>query len=290
MESMTGCRSRDIKAVRSRQEENNVSIIVSDYLSGIYQSGAAGFPFGFRVAQYVSGIFGSGFLCRNCFHDRAAGTIVSSLQCDRLTRKMGTGKVTAFSVLLTAAALFGFSISHSFAELCLWAVPYGLGAGCVDASLNNYVALHYASRHMSWLHCMWGVGASVGPYIMGFALFHGQGWNMGYRYISFLQLILTAVLFFSLPLWPKSAAGGEDKAEERTVQGEVLTLPQIIRIPGAKRNYDYFFSVIVPWSRQPAFGPAVIWYCIKDFLRKLPRILPVCFLSELQWDEGCPGS
>lgn len=171
----------------------------------------------------------------------AAGTIVSSLQCDRLTRKMGTGKVTAFSVLLTAAALFGFSISHSFAELCLWAVPYGLGAGCVDASLNNYVALHYASRHMSWLHCMWGVGASVGPYIMGFALFHGQGWNMGYRYISFLQLILTAVLFFSLPLWPKSAAGGEDKAEGRTVQGEVLTLPQIIRIPGAKEIMITFF-------------------------------------------------
>ena len=107
----------------------------------------------------------------------AAGTIVSSLQCDRLTRKMGTGKVTTFSVLLTAAALFGFSISHSFAELCLWAVPYGLGAGCVDASLNNYVALHYASRHMGWLHCMWGVGASVGPYIMGFALFQAETEN-----------------------------------------------------------------------------------------------------------------
>ena len=90
----------------------------------------------------------------------ALGTIVSSLQIDRLTR------VTAASVGLTAAALFGFSVSHSFGELCLWAVPYGLGAGSVDASLNNYVALHYESRHMSWLHCMWGVGATLGPYAM----------------------------------------------------------------------------------------------------------------------------
>ena len=127
----------------------------------------------------------------------AAGTIVSSLQSDRLTRRFGTGKVTAASVLMTAAALFGFSLSHSYAALCLWAVPYGLGAGSVDASLNNYVALHYASRHMSWLHCMWGVGASLGPYIMGYALTGGQGWNIGYRYIAVLQAALTVVLIFS---------------------------------------------------------------------------------------------
>lgn len=97
----------------------------------------------------------------------ALGTVVSSLQSDRLTKKLGAGKVTAISVGMTAAALAGFSISHSFLLLCLWAVPYGLGAGSVDAALNNYVALHYASRHMSWLHCMWGLGASLGPYIMG---------------------------------------------------------------------------------------------------------------------------
>ena len=91
----------------------------------------------------------------------AGGTIVSSLQSDRLTKTFGAGKVTAFSVLLTAIALFGFSVSHSYIVLCLWAIPYGLGAGSVDAALNNYVALHYASRHMSWLHRMWGVGASI---------------------------------------------------------------------------------------------------------------------------------
>lgn len=111
----------------------------------------------------------------------AAGTIVSSLQSDRLTRRLGTGKVTLVSVATTALALFGFSVSGSFAALCLWAVPYGLGAGSVDASLNNYVALHYKSRHMSWLHCMWGVGASVGPYIMGYIMTGGGTWNGGYR-------------------------------------------------------------------------------------------------------------
>ena len=133
------------------------------------------------------------------------GTVISSLQSDRLTKRLGTGRVTALSVLTTAVALFGFSVSHSFAALCLWAIPYGLGAGSVDASLNNYVALHYASRHMSWLHCMWGVGTSVGPYVMEYALTGGQGWSAGYRYIAILQFALTLVIFVSLPLWKKRA-------------------------------------------------------------------------------------
>ena len=105
----------------------------------------------------------------------ALGTIISSLLSDRLTLKLGTGRVTAISVLMTAVALFGFSLSSSFLMLCILAVPYGLGAGSVDASLNNYVALHYESKHMSWLHCFWGIGASLGPYKMGYALTHGMG-------------------------------------------------------------------------------------------------------------------
>lgn len=169
----------------------------------------------------------------------AAGTIVSSLQSDRLTKKLGTGKVTAFSVLMTAAALFGFSVSHSYAALCLWAIPYGLGAGSVDASLNNYVALHYASRHMSWLHCMWGVGASLGPYIMGYALTGGQGWNMGYRYIAFLQIGLTAILLFSLPLWKKQTA--EDTEQSGEENKKPLSLKEIFSIPGAKEIMVTFF-------------------------------------------------
>ncbi|MBS5956604.1 MAG: MFS transporter [Clostridiales bacterium] len=168
----------------------------------------------------------------------AFGTIISSLQSDRLTRKLGTGKVTAISVVMTALALFGFSVSHSFAMLCLWAIPYGLGAGSVDASLNNYVALHYESKHMSWLHCMWGLGATLGPYIMGFALTGGNGWNMGYRYIGILQIVLTAVLFFSLPLWKGSKTTATDSAD---TSRKPLSLPEIIRIPGAKEVMLCFF-------------------------------------------------
>ncbi len=170
----------------------------------------------------------------------AVGTIVSSLQSDRLTKRFGTGKVTAASVLMTAAALYGFSISHSYGALCLWAVPYGLGAGSVDASLNNYVALHYASRHMSWLHCMWGVGASLGPYIMGYALTGGQGWNMGYRYISILQIGLTAVLIFSLPLWKRQETDDTGQTDG-SGKARPLSLRQIIKIPGAKEVMITFF-------------------------------------------------
>ncbi len=198
----------------------------------------------------------------------AAGTIVSSLQSDRLTRRLGAGKVTVVSVLMTAIALFGFSVSGSFVALCLWAIPYGLGAGSVDAALNNYVALHYKSRHMSWLHCMWGIGASVGPLIMGQVLTGGQSWNMGYRAISFLQIGLTVLLFVSLPLWRKKAAGAEleaDQGEETknitegdsgvktsSIAGDSrdslsaesdrqLSLRDIMRISGAKEMMVSFF-------------------------------------------------
>ncbi|MDO4519478.1 MAG: MFS transporter [Eubacteriales bacterium] len=190
----------------------------------------------------------------------ALGTIFSSLQSDRLTVKYGTGKITAASVGMTAAALFGFSISHSFVALCLWAIPYGLGAGSVDASLNNYVALHYKSRHMSWLHCMWGIGASVGPYIMGAVLTGGMPWNNGYRVIAVLQVVLTAILVFSLPLWKSnhesvnlenSKETSEDTSKESTRVEKVdeqtgrkrkaLSLSEIFSIPGAKAIMVSFF-------------------------------------------------
>ncbi len=166
----------------------------------------------------------------------ALGTIISSLQSDRLTRKFGTGKVTAVSVGITALALWGFSISHSFILLCFWAIPYGLGAGSVDASLNNYVALHYSSKHMSWLHCMWGVGATLGPYIMGAVLTGGATWNTGYRIISVLQIALTAVLIFSLPKWK-----GQNTSSGETVHGKALSLKEILAIPGAKAVMICFF-------------------------------------------------
>ena len=170
----------------------------------------------------------------------ALGTVVSSLQSDRLTRRLGAGMVTALSVLLTALALLGFSLSRSFWALCLLAIPYGLGAGSVDAALNNYVALNYASRHMSWLHCMWGVGTSVGPYVMEYALTGGQGWNAGYRYIAILQFALTLVIFVSLPLWKKRAT--QTRAEDAAADvGRALPLREIVRIPGAKDVMVAFF-------------------------------------------------
>lgn len=169
----------------------------------------------------------------------AAGTIVSSLQSDRLTRWLGTGKVTAISVAMTAAALFGFSVSSQFWMLCLWAIPYGLGAGSVDASLNNYVALHYESRHMSLLHCMWGVGATVGPYIMGLVLTGGGTWNLGYRVISVLQIVLTVILVFSLPLWKGRSETVEQNGEK--VAAKALTLREVVQIRGVKEILLCFF-------------------------------------------------
>lgn len=169
----------------------------------------------------------------------AAGTIVSSLQSDRLTRWLGTGKVTAISVAMTAAALFGFSVSSQFWMLCLWAIPYGLGAGSVDASLNNYVALHYESRHMSWLHCMWGVGATAGPYIMGLVLTGGGTWNLGYRVISGLQVVLTVILIFSLPLWKGRSETVEQNGEE--LVAKALSLREVVKIRGVKEILLCFF-------------------------------------------------
>ena len=167
----------------------------------------------------------------------AIGTVISSLLSDRMTRWLGSGKVTAISVGMTALAIFGFSVSTQYWQLCLWAIPYGLGAGSVDASLNNYVAIHYASRHMSWLHCMWGLGASIGPYIMGAALTGGMGWNTGYRIIALLQAVLTAVLFCSLPLWKTRKAEPDPNGN----RSKPLTLKQIFALKGAKEVMLAFF-------------------------------------------------
>ena len=163
------------------------------------------------------------------------GTIASSLMSERMTKRFGTGKVTAMSVALTAAALFGFSVSDSFIMLCIIAVPYGLGAGGVDASINNYAAIHYASRHLSWLHCMWGIGASTGPYLLAAAMTKGS-WNLGYRWVAILQIVLTAVLFLTLPLWKEEKSSGE--ISEKT---KPLSIKEILAIPGAKEVMAAFF-------------------------------------------------
>ena len=130
----------------------------------------------------------------------SAGTIVSSLMSVRVVERFGTGRVTVASVALTAAALVGFSQSQAFWQLCLWAVPYGLGAGAVDAALNAFVAVHYESQHMSWLHCMWGVGASGGPMIMAQCL-ERNTWSTGFLVLGGIQVGIALVLTLSLPLW-----------------------------------------------------------------------------------------
>lgn len=169
----------------------------------------------------------------------AVGTIFSSLKSDYLTQKLGAGKVTAISVAMTALALFGFSISPSFWFLCLWAIPYGLGAGSVDAALNNYVALHYTNRHMNWLHAMWGVGATLGPLVMGLALTNDLGWAMGYRYVSLLQIGLSVILIASLPLWQKNKTTSASDSEKIHVANR--SLKEKLKISGAKEIMVTFF-------------------------------------------------
>lgn len=167
------------------------------------------------------------------------GTIVSSLLSDRLIRKWGTGMITAVSTAMTAVALFGFSISDEFWMLVLWAIPYGLGAGAVDAVLNNYVALHYKPQHMSWLHCFWGVGASISPYIMSFALVRLEDWNAGYLIVSVIQIVLTAIIFLSLPLWKK---GTGKTGEETAAAAKALSFREIFKISGAVPCFLLFFG------------------------------------------------
>ncbi len=148
----------------------------------------------------------------------SGGTIISSLMSDRLTRKLGTRIVTVLSIFLTVIALFGFSFSKSFPMLLIFAVPYGLGAGAIDAALNNYVAIHYKAKHMSWLHCFWGVGTIVSPFIMGYALKFGS-WSSGYRTVGTIQLIIALLLLFTLPVWRVNKMEAAQKSESVGIIG-----------------------------------------------------------------------
>jgi fucose permease len=169
----------------------------------------------------------------------SVGTIISSFFCDRIVRWLGSGKLTAISIALTAIGLFGFSQSSAFWMLILWAIPYGLGAGAVDATLNNYVALHFKAQHMSWLHCFWGVGASISPYIMSFALIKLDSWSMGYLIVSIIQIILSVFIFMSLPLWKNKV---EDTSDTERNASKPLSFGEILSIKGAVPCFLTFFS------------------------------------------------
>lgn len=165
-----------------------------------------------------------------------SGTMISSIASDRIIRKLGTGYVLVLSVALTAITMFGFSIAGSFTTLCLLALPYGLGGGCVDASLNNYVATHYKSNHMNFLHCFWGIGTIISPLIMGSFIENGGVWTQGYRAIAYFQFILVAVLLFSIPLWKRDNNNNEDQEEKQPV-----SFKELIKIPGVKASLTAFF-------------------------------------------------
>ena len=169
----------------------------------------------------------------------SAATILSSLLCDKLVRKFGVGAVTAASTALSAIGLLGFSVSSDFWMLMLWAAPYGLGAGGVDALLNNYVALHYKAHHMNWLHGMWGVGASISPYIMTFSLVRLQSWTSGYLIVSVIQAVLSTVLFISVPFWKKAQNESDDPLQG--TRRKPISLVDLFSVKGAVACFFMFF-------------------------------------------------
>ena len=174
----------------------------------------------------------------------AGGTIISSFLSGKVIRRFGTGIVTGVSVLLTALALLGYSLSGNIYMLCIFAVPLGLGAGSVDVALNNFVATHYKARHMSWLHCFWGVGATLGPIIMSYYIGKNSGWRSGYRTIALLQLALVLALFLSLPLWRKVERREEENGEEGDTIEKSISFKELMRIKGVKAVLTALFSYI----------------------------------------------
>lgn len=169
----------------------------------------------------------------------SGGTIVSSMASARVIERFGTEKVSAFSTAMTTAALLGFSCSGNLLMLCLFAVPLGLGAGAIDTALNNYVAVHYSAVHMSFLHCFYGVGVSVSPYILSLVISGEQGWRGGYRAAFGIQLCIALMLLFTLPIWKKAHGNkdGEDRQERKA-----LTLKEIVKIPGVKLMWCLFIT------------------------------------------------
>ncbi len=169
----------------------------------------------------------------------SGGTILSSFFSAKVISRFGTGKVTAVSVAMTAAGLLGYCFSPDFFWLCLFAVPLGLGAGAVDSSLNNFVALHYKATHMNWLHCFWGIGATAGPFLMSFFLLRENGWRAGYGTIGVLQCVLVVCLIASLPVWKKFEDGKAGETEEAS--GTDTGLWKLVKMPGAKPALLSFF-------------------------------------------------
>ncbi len=168
------------------------------------------------------------------------GTFASSLLSTRLIRLMGTAKLTAVCTLLTALSMLGYGLTHSFVMICVLAVPLGLGAGSIDAGLNNYVAIHYSASRMSFLHCFYGVGVTVSPFILALVFRNGLNWRNGYLIAGGMQMLLAAVLFFSIPVWKK--VNSDDEASEE--EFENLSIRQAASIKGVKVMWLLFIFTV----------------------------------------------
>ena len=179
-------------------------------------------------------------------------TIISSLNSAKLIRRFGTGKLTAISVATTALALLGFSLAKNYAFLLLMAVPLGLGAGAVDAGLNNYVALHCEAKHMSWLHCFWGVGTIIGPMILSAVLRVGGSWATGYRAVGLIQCAVSALLFATLGMWKRS------NIQQEEYGAKALSVWEVLSLPGAKAGMVTFLCYCAVESTLGLWGATYI--------------------------------
>lgn len=169
----------------------------------------------------------------------SCGTIVSSMLSAKVISMFGTNKVSAFSTAMTAAALLGFSCSKNLAFFCLFAIPLGLGAGAIDTALNNYVSLHYSATHMSFLHCFYGIGVSVSPYVLSLVISGKYGWREGYRIAFGIQLGIALIMLFTLPIWKKAHGQGEEVKEQKM---KALSFREVMKIPGVKIMCCLFFA------------------------------------------------
>lgn len=180
------------------------------------------------------------------------GTVISAFFSAKLINKFGTGLLTTLSTLLTALCLLAFSFSNSMLFFCLLSIPLGLGAGAIDAALNNFTASNYSPFHMSLLHCFYGVGISVSPFLMSFALGDNNNWQRGYLIVFFVMLFIALVSFLSLPLW-KRVVFKNEKTE--VITPKTLSFRQMIKVPAIRTAVVMFFCSV---SLEFTCG---IWAC-----------------------------
>ena len=168
------------------------------------------------------------------------GTIISSLLTPKFLRILGTGKLVAYSIALTAIASIGFGFADSFGALCLWAIPMGIGAGAVDVAMNNFAAVYLESKHTNWLHASWGIGATLGPSLLSLSIMAGKGWRGAYEIVAILLAVIFALILVSLPQWKKLEAN----SPTQTVSGPTkhsLSFREALRVPGMKLSFLTFF-------------------------------------------------